>query len=613
MTTNIILECRQSDTNSVSANGIYESYLANDIIINEGDVIQLKSAFVDTKKEDNINIENDLTLTIKYGVYFTDWIEDTINKIEYFNASGQDIFLVTPELYRYGSVYNGKRYIPYYNAKSTGVEFQDINSVSYNALGIVFGEGSPDMPVVYQYIDALSNQVMTVRRTIPESPAGTTYIDQLGFVVKAGSFQIISPSFRDMEIQYFWKYISQNVTPVPISGLYSPYIFTKNISLPAGSYSPNNLSLLISKLMSDNNIDNTSQTISNNSFVKYRSAFDAGSPHPNGATGVIPPEGVFYFSDDMSTRFRFGSNAPYGTHPFDNYLFGSTQTALEFDPDSNTFNWAYLHSPLYDMASGENISVRTANIGLIDTTNNSISNNYLKTTDNGGIFFTELSAVTTNNIQPFDFWAGLLGFNLSKICVSPRPPLVTSGTNKLYDLTGRFYSYVLTPGVNITSGYSGVDASIIKSANASPKNNWYTLSNIEIPKDNSKIFYTQNESFFSNISTTTPLIADTPYTELIDTFSHFIIDADLNFIGDYVGLNKYNNIQGTVSKYYQVANYVIGDSDGAIQYQHRGLPILLKSIRVKILRSDKTPDPNLGKDNTILFQLIKSNEITKSK
>jgi hypothetical protein len=139
------------------------------------------------------------------------------------------------------------------------------------------------------------------------------------------------------------------------------------------------------------------------------------------------------------------------------------------------------------------------------------------------------------------------------------------------------------------------------------------LSTIEIPKDNGEIFFTQNASFFSNISTTTPLIADTPYTELIDTFSHFIIDADLNFIGDYVGLNKYNNIQGTVSKYYQVANYVIGDSDGAIQYQHRGLPILLKSIRVKILRSDKTPDPNLGKDNTILFQLIKSNEITKSK
>jgi hypothetical protein len=64
-----------------------------------------------------------------------------------------------------------------------------------------------------------------------------------------------------------------------------------------------------------------------------------------------------------------------------------------------------------------------------------------------------------------------------------------------------------------------------------------------------------------------------------------------------------------VGKYYQVSNYIIGDSDGAIQYQHRGMPLILRSIRIRILKSDKKQDLNLGSDNTIMFQLIKSSKV----
>lgn len=611
MTTNIILECRQSDTKSVSRNGIYESYLANDIIIEEGDVLMLKNAYIDAKKEGDINIENDLVLTINYGVYFTDWIENITQKIEYVGVSGNDLFNIQPKtenqpfVYRCGSVYKGQRFIPYYSVNSTGADYQQVNSYSYKAVGFVFGEGAQPFEATYQYIDALTNKPMTIHTSIPDTPAGVVYTDVLGLLVKAGSFERISPSDNDLENTYYWKFDSESIVDVPASAIYSPYIFTKTIDLPAGNYSPNNLSLYISKQMSANNIDGYSATISGDSFVKFVSEFNAGMPYPNGATGNIPSDvGTYFFSDDMTTRFRFGSTPPNNSP---NYIFGATQTALEFDPESNTFNWAYLHSPMYD--GDANISCRIANIGTYVSGGNNpvINNNYLKTTDNGGIFFTGLSAKVKSNNEPFDFWQGILGFSLSKICAEPRPPITTTGTNKFCDLTGKFYSFNLVPGVNITSGYSGVDNSILKNTN------WYLISTINPPSSNSSANVVQNPSIFSTISTTTALIADTPYTELIDTFSHYIIDADLHFIGNYVGLDKYNNIQGTVSKYYQVANYVVGSSDGAIQYEHKGLPIMLKSIRIRILRSDKTEDPNLGKDNTILFQLIKSNEITKSK
>ena len=606
MTTNIILECRQSDTKSVTKNGIYESFLADDVIINEGDILQLKSAFIDTKKEGDINIENDLILTINYGVYFTDWIEDIANKKEYKDASGTDIFskqASSPLIYNYGAVYKSQRFIPYYFVNSTGIEYEQVNSVSYKSLGATFGEQSLDMPVVYQYVDALTNQIMTIHRTIPGSEPGFIYVDVLGFLTKTGSFQIISPSTKDMEIDYYWQYESEDVTIIPSQGAYTPYIFTKNITLPAGNYSPGNLSLLISKLMSDNTIDNTTSTISNSSFVKYVSQFNVGAPYPNGATGVIPAEGTYFFSDDMTTRFRFGASPP-SISGCPNFIIGATQTALEFDPDSNSFNWAYLHTPIYDGTNGNTISCRIANIGK--WTSNSApyaTDNYIKTSENSGIFFTGLSAKLASDNQPFDFWAGVLGFDVGKITAEPRPPVSTTGTNTYFGLTGVFYSYVLSPSVNIVSGYSGIDNSIIKQ-----QNKWYTVATIGVPATNGSNQIVQQASIFSTIDTTTALIADTPYTELIDSFSHYIIDADLHFIGSFVGKDKYNNIQGTVSKYYAVNNYLIGDTDGAIQYIHKGAPLMLKSIKVRILRSDKTDDPNLGKDNTIMFQLIKSNK-----
>jgi len=609
MSANIILECRQADTKSVTANGIYESYLANEVVINNGDILIMKNAFIDTKKEGNINIENDLILSINFGVYFTDWYEDATNKKEYINSSGANIFNVTGQEYYYnfGAVYKGQRFIPYYFKSTTGAEYQQVNSVTYKALGQVFGEESPDMPVTYQYVDALTGNSVVIHRTIPASEPNVVYTDELGFLIKENSFQILSPSFNDMETDYYWKYISQDITTIPSQGVYSPYIFTKTFTLPAGSYSPNNLSLLISKLMSDNNIDNTIALISlTDSFVKCVSQFDPGQPYPNGATGTIGVDGTYFFSDDMTTRFRFGATPPNPSGI--NFLFGATQTALQFDAESNTFSWQYLHSPMYDMTTGSNISVRIANIGKLTSagTNPTIINNYIKTGDNGGIFLTGLSAKVAKNNQPFDFWAGVLGFNLDKITVSPRKPVTATGSDTYFGLTGTFYSYIIDPVNNLTTGYSGVDASIIKSVGS---NNWYTLSSVGIPSVGDDPEIRQLPAIFSTIDETTPLIADTPYNELLDNFSHYLIDADLHFIGDFIGKDKFNNIQGTVSKYYQVANYIVGDSDGAIQYQHRGMPLILRSIRIRILKSDKTKDPNLGKDNTIIFQLIKSSKV----
>ncbi len=62
---------------------------------------------------------------------------------------------------------------------------------------------------------------------------------------------------------------------------------------------------------------------------------------------------------------------------------------------------------------------------------------------------------------------------------------------------------------------------------------------------------------------------------------------------------------GIITKYYSYGSYAYGESDAAIQYIHKGAPIQLKSVRVRLLKSDMKLDENLGDDNTIIMQVIK--------
>ena len=50
----------------------------------------------------------------------------------------------------------------------------------------------------------------------------------------------------------------------------------------------------------------------------------------------------------------------------------------------------------------------------------------------------------------------------------------------------------------------------------------------------------------------------------------------------------------------------MAESDAAIQYVHSGSPIQLKSVHVRLLKSDKKLDINLGEDNTIIISIIKA-------
>ena len=110
----------------------------------------------------------------------------------------------------------------------------------------------------------------------------------------------------------------------------------------------------------------------------------------------------------------------------------------------------------------------------------------------------------------------------------------------------------------------------------------------------------------STIDNTLNIISLKTTAELINTYSHFLIEADLKFQNNMFGINTTRNIQGIVSKYYSQGSYTFGDSSNSIQYTHTGNSLILKSVRIRILTSSKKLDPNIGDDNTVYFQIIKA-------
>jgi hypothetical protein len=570
MTSNIILEMRQLDAIDVVANGDYECRLSKDVIIENGDIVMVNKVFVDTVREGDININDDLTLTIQSTPYFNDWLQKLSNT--WVNADGQSIDPNTEDI-----TPNFKRFIPYLGLTGAPVTgFSTYTGYQYNINFV--GSSEPPFTITYSFIN-YQNELQTFHTSFPalERRTHTLYTDAFNIIAKDGSVKIISP---DISV-----FTGIGITPVGAVGspltskVYSPFVMTTNITLPKGVYSPTQLSTVISERLSLNNANNIeSDRIAVSKFLFACTDFDTGRDSPDGrinpTTGlpVLLTEQTTFISDDgeISTRFPTDSNI----------LLGSSQVALEFDADSNKFQFR-IHSDMLDATNGSAICVRYLHYAL------NSDERIVGVAENSGIFINSLTAKNSKGVT-VDFWQGQLGFDLGSICVKSN----YAGDN-LFGLTGSFNLInPLVDGVTATNGYFGLDSSIIRGAST-----WYQRQSV--PNTQAGISSTINSIVAINASSTLDV--------LLNKFSHYVLMTDLGFSNNnYIGTEWYRNINGVISKYFSYGSYAFGSTDTAIQYVHSGAPIFLSSIRIRLLKSDKKIDANLGDDNTVILQVIKS-------
>jgi hypothetical protein len=572
MSSNIIIELRQEDSINSDANGSYECQLSKDVIIESGDIVSINKVFIDSVKEGDINIPNDLTLTINNGVYFMNWNALTGNTWK--NEDG-----TTPTGYISPDF---KRFIPYVlidNGELSGCT----NYTAFNYL-IPDDRWEAVFNITYSYIDWYGNEqhiITTIPSSYPHTYKNAIYTDKFNIVAQTGSVKFVSATYTGVN-----NWIKQGAVGVPIDvDVLQPFSFQTNISLPAGVYSPLQLTTYLTQQLTQTNLSTTSfnKNMTKSKFLFTIDDFNAGKPSPDGrlnpnGTPVILSAQTIFISDDKTVSTVF----PNVTNP---QYIGASQIALEVD-ENNRVNWNYMHTPMYDSTTGTNISVRYLYKGYDDT------QSIYGVAQNSGIYFQSLVAKETTTGKYVDFWSGQLGFDVGNLCVG------TTQVNNKYGFSDIInLSNPLTAGINITDGFYGLDSAIIKGSS------WASR---QYPP-------TTDAGLCSTINSTVGINARETITELLNKFSHYVLQTDLGFQNNnYIGQKWYRNINGIVTKYYSYGSYTFAESDAGIQYVHSGAPIFLKSIKVRLLKSDKTLDINLGPDNTVIMQVIKGGQMPPS-
>jgi len=569
MSTNTILELRQADATSVYANGDFEVQLTQDVILDDGSIWSLKNAMIDTRLETNVIVlEDDITVQTASCPFFND--------LQDFPASIATNKFVdgTPSDYKQTMLdYAPMKYI------DTGAipNLVQVNSWNYTiyTTNATAGPGKiSKYATTYEYLNEF-NQVCYTHGSVSfiKTPNGpVSKVDTFPTVIgQAGSFSV-----KQNNIPNDWGVnFSLNPNTAPVEGIvYKPYSMTNQFVLKKGVYSADEIAQLITEAMTTN-FGGSAFSMVQSPYLWKAESFEVGYDQPDGSPGKIE-QPVIFCDPSLSYALTFKTGIKQ--------WIGTSQIAVEVDSVSQRYSFVFNHFPCYD-STGKNICVKYGRFNQDTTKPIQGIAHY------GGIFFQSLTA-TDSKGNYYDFWGGKLGFQVSDI-ISNQQLVGTLESNR-FGLTGAFYEYYLGIGQTNTSGFFGLDSCVVKDVGTN--GNWFEESS----------FAAGSSVLYSTINTTVPLRAALTLPQLQNQFSHYVLSCDLYFTQMIGGVNSYKNFHGVITKYYSFASFCYGDTGGAFEYIHSGAPVVIKSVRVRLLTPSKQTDPLLGVDNSLYFQVIRN-------
>ena len=570
------LELRQRTANNVISNGDYKTTLQTPITIEEGDQIQVVNSFLDTTVQTNasVNLESDVDLEFE----FLPWVNNlyTDGKLDNEGApikiDGMKHIPCTEEVHP-----NGK----------PGYEFFQFMCVTrYDDSSNYYGAYT----IIYNYLD-YNDQPQKVSVYCPTSDIRDLdpQVNVVGVIVKSGSVTL-DPTMNLLVINsepYNMKVsaipIPENpgqgafgiiLTPVTQNSSFTPITFKKTIRIPQGIYTPDAFADNITKLMTKNNqtsINEVSPTGVQNgllmssvdfppetyTFVNAESSF---------VTGIQQPGPGFQYIGDIDSAV----------------WVGTSQFALEYDSTSSRYVLVDIHTPIY---VGGNKTVVTFRA------------------DDGSVFpATAYSGICIRNITATNVESGLvipqfaynvLGFETGKL--SPNIKYVTGTV--LTTVGTAIPNIQFIAGQHYTSAFNGIDAAINKDIGSSQAQAESTYTKVNTSPAVVSIVGDSSESIFG----------DNIFSTGTYTFGYYKIEINSVFKNLMVGEeNIQRNIMAIVSKYYESESYT--DGDVGIPYIHKGLPVQLSEIGVRVLNSDNIVPNILGDDNTIFLRITKAEQ-----
>lgn len=552
----ITLELKQTNSANVVNNGDYTTILTTPVEINEGDEINISKVFIDSVNEtqSSVVIPEDLNFTFSANIYNVNWNTDGKT---YFGQSIPDC----------------KKYI-LCNKTSTTTELQGVLYIS-----IFVGNPDPfgDKPsggvsTTWEYED-LNKTITQFHLYIPEIPVspGSPPVNlPIGVITPDTSqigFKLVSPSLSVLANEYNVSFpqppLSKRIDE--IVDIYTPIVFKKTFLVRQGNYDP----LFFAKLITDNltindrNAENEAPEFSAVQNPFLISTNDWGEASVN-----------YYFVDSETGLNAFTYNPVLPETRTGGFWVGTNQMSLEFA--NNRFYWSNLHFPMYN-GSG---TTGAKTITYIDP-NFGTGVSAVPVGANSGLIW---NSIKTDSQDPryINFFNSVLGFNAGLTTAVPQMLLRTVGATEAY---APIYNWNKD---NFTQGLNSIDVGVVK-INPQFYKPQSCLTQITIINDETQGIY-----------------ANDIFSQSEFQFGYYQIAIETNFKNMLIGTEIKRNITALISRYYENNSYCSGNISDAITYIHKGAPVLLSSIGVRILNGDGIIVSGLGSDNSVYIQVRKA-------
>jgi len=618
-----IIELKESASNLSENlnNGSYSISLKKSLVLNDGDELVIKNAFIDTIASSGglIVIEDDFTVSIDYcrGFTYNTGISGNSgtnpNTLKEQNNNGYLVKTapaadIDP---RHKCRADGRNHatvkgdgLTYFqldpNVVNTGSgnflkaetitfasDYSDNSGKDYGGVMLELYYKSPAGDVVtfgFQLSNPTGNGVSDKTTTMNlsgyEVSFNTDYKgdpDLGGFNTGNGIFCRNSPSDLRDKHHVNPNAISFGTSAIPAGDIYSLKKETISFTITKGAYDPNQLARIIT-----DNMVKMDQTIKDfdSSLLSEKPFASKIYDYPNNRRTI---GGNFFFQFICETS-QVLLTLEDGV--FNQALCGCNQFSFVFDPDTQTFKFVSLHSPYYIdtgtggasvFSIGQEYSIDSAFVPPPATNERTA----FIDSKQGEIIILGLSAVNTLN-EPVDFWFSKLGLDRSII--------INKDNHKSFGLVGGNQAQVpllnYQNGVNSTNVLRGADSLFIKGA---------LVGSVGDFTVNSKLV---------NLMTTA-IFGKKTLGQITDSNGYFLIKiSGYNNDSRIYSSNDIDiGISAIISRYYASTAYTNGYISDSIVYEHRGEPITISDFNISILDPDKKPSLDIGNDSSIFLMI----------
>jgi hypothetical protein len=554
-----IIELSRYTSDDRPSNAEWTNRLAKSVTLDDGDYVMIKQAFIDTRQIDNnsILIEKDVNWTFRF-VY---WIQGhSINQYTVNQAFGLTAF--TPDG------------LPYFLCDAR--DPLDVNprlrgKPIVDSFNIFIPQGTYERPALAEFI---TRQLQTIKQ-----PQNYTYTSN--YFTRS----ITIPTY-DTDNNFTGFEETTFVNPDNVVTSFSKPVFY-------GEWINNGTTPPLKQIMFYKDINNVYRGAV---YHKMTNAPNYGVGNNNNLVTVIEAKAkgiVNTINNVYETTYNV----------WDGSVIGASQMSFVYNDNGGNgrFSFQYMHTPLITGGTGGG---------------NEVVGTYVKAVINGemdGNLISYLNAysgimlVDTFTDGDTDSFLNQLGFKKSDLIPSDVASVFSYNNNcidnpttfQTFDYDNTFLKYTTR---NVMTMGELTSESIVNVGNTDMIS-YQSVYCQEV--EAGKSTYT-----FSDSQTTEEIVATNPPISSTTNAGHYLIELQNVHNSSYINQDKFYNIKAVIGNY-----FLSGDSftqsmgpDSYI-YQHKGQPISLSSIKVRLLNPvTKEASSNIGPNSTVYLQVTKEKE-----